>query len=244
MANDQLRLENVRGVLIRLEETIIFSLIERAQFAHNAKIYEAGALGEALGARSLVDQLLFDCECSHARVRRYTSPDEHPFSAGLPEPILPALSYSESPVAANDINVNASIRRVYEDEIIPVLCSEVDDGQYGSSAVCDVACLQSLSKRIHYGKFVAESKLTMDPDHYRPAIAAGDAKALMTLISDAAVEAAVLRRVGLKAQTYGEDPEHPGASLRLDPQAVVDLYERWVIPVNKDVQVRYLLGRR
>ena len=31
-----------------------------------------------------------------------------------------------------------------------------DDGNYGSSAVCDTECLQALSKRIHYGKFIAE----------------------------------------------------------------------------------------
>jgi hypothetical protein len=31
-----------------------------------------------------------------------------------------------------------------------------DDGNYGSSAVCDTECLQALSKRIHFGKFIAE----------------------------------------------------------------------------------------
>lgn len=43
---DPLSLERIRSVLIRLEDTIIFSLIERAQFAHNPKIYERGALKE------------------------------------------------------------------------------------------------------------------------------------------------------------------------------------------------------
>lgn len=33
-----------------------------------------------------------------------------------------------------------------------------DDGNYGSAATLDVLCLQALSKRIHYGKFVAEAK--------------------------------------------------------------------------------------
>lgn len=33
-----------------------------------------------------------------------------------------------------------------------------DDGNYGSAATIDVLCLQALSKRIHYGKFVAEAK--------------------------------------------------------------------------------------
>jgi chorismate mutase len=33
-----------------------------------------------------------------------------------------------------------------------------DDSNYGSSGVLDVLCLQALSKRVHYGKFVAEAK--------------------------------------------------------------------------------------
>lgn len=37
-----LKLDDFRGTLMRLEETIIFALIERAQFAHNAKVYRKG----------------------------------------------------------------------------------------------------------------------------------------------------------------------------------------------------------
>lgn len=43
---DPLSLETIRSVLIRLEDTIIFSLIERAQFAHNPRIYQKGAFPE------------------------------------------------------------------------------------------------------------------------------------------------------------------------------------------------------
>lgn len=44
----------------------------------------------------------------------------------------------------------------------PAPCTAIaapgDDGNYGSAATLDVLCLQALSKRIHYGKFVAEAK--------------------------------------------------------------------------------------
>ena len=43
---DPLSLERIRSVLIRLEDTIIFSLIERAQFAHNPRIYQKGVFEE------------------------------------------------------------------------------------------------------------------------------------------------------------------------------------------------------
>ncbi len=46
LSDDPLSLTNIRSVLIRLEETIIFGLIERAQFAHNPRIYIRGAFPE------------------------------------------------------------------------------------------------------------------------------------------------------------------------------------------------------
>jgi hypothetical protein len=46
IADDPLSLERIRSVLTRLEDTILFSLIERAQFAHNPRIYEARAFPE------------------------------------------------------------------------------------------------------------------------------------------------------------------------------------------------------
>lgn len=40
LSKDPLSLERIRSILTRLEDTIIFSLIERAQFAHNPRIYD------------------------------------------------------------------------------------------------------------------------------------------------------------------------------------------------------------
>lgn len=46
----------------------------------------------------------------------------------------------------------------YISDIVPRICDPGDDEQHGSSAVCDVQVLQALSRRVHLGKFVAESK--------------------------------------------------------------------------------------
>ena len=43
---DPLSLDRIRSVLTRLEDTIIFSLIERAQFAHNPRMYQRGDFKE------------------------------------------------------------------------------------------------------------------------------------------------------------------------------------------------------
>jgi chorismate mutase len=46
LSRNPLSLDRIRSILNRLEDTIIFSLIERAQFAHNPKIYERGVFKE------------------------------------------------------------------------------------------------------------------------------------------------------------------------------------------------------
>ena len=57
----------------------------------------------------------------------------------------------------------------------------------------------------------------------------------------------MLERVKLKASTYGQDPNSPATSsdkeLKVDPQLISDLYRDFVMPLTKQVQVRYLLQR-
>ena len=68
LGGDPLDLDKIRGVLTRLEDTIIFQLIERAQFAHNPKLYHKGEFQELkdLGFEgSLLDWFLKETESFH-----------------------------------------------------------------------------------------------------------------------------------------------------------------------------------
>ena len=68
LGGDPLDLDKIRGVLTRLEDTIIFQLIERAQFAHNPKLYHKGEFQELkdLGFEgSLLDWFLKETEGFH-----------------------------------------------------------------------------------------------------------------------------------------------------------------------------------
>jgi len=239
-----LDLQNIRAVLTRLEETIIFALVERAQFKINARVYQPGALQIPHFSGSFLDYLLRGTEQLHATVRRYTSPDEHPFFDDLPPSLLPPLTY-DAPIVPTRININRDIKAAYEREIIALFCAPGDDEQYGSTAVCDVACLQALSKRIHYGKFVAESKFRQAEEHYRALIARGDRDALLAAITDDAVEARLLARVGRKAAAYAQElgDAHAPVVYKLDPSLVVRLYKEWIIPLTKRVELEYLLVR-
>ncbi|KAJ3339677.1 hypothetical protein HDU93_007903 [Gonapodya sp. JEL0774] len=252
-----LSLAKLRQILIRLEDTIIFALIERAQFAHNPIVYEPGKFDFKGFGGSFMEWVLRETEVVHAKVRRYTSPDENPFFDDLPEPIIPALNYP--PVLhPNTINENKEILRIYTQEIIPSICRPGDDLQYGSASTRDVECLQALSRRIHCGKFVAEAKF-LDPtqhDLYVDAIKRGDAARCEELLTNKAVEAQVVKRLMRKALIYGQDislegevetkprPESPTGALgprKIDLNVVVNMYEKYVIPLTVKVEVEYLL---
>mmetsp|Transcript_15425 Transcript_15425/g.17155 ORF Transcript_15425/g.17155 Transcript_15425/m.17155 type:complete len:175 (-) Transcript_15425:812-1336(-) len=81
-----------------------------------------------------------------------------------------------------------------------------DDEQHGSTVLADITVLQALSRRVHYGKFVAESKYLSDPEGYQKLVEAGDAEGVMELLTNSVVEAKVLRRARMKAATYGREP--------------------------------------
>ena len=234
--------DHLRGVLVRLEETIIFGLIERAQFLRNAPVYETGAMGGELAAESLLDFMLHETEHSHAKVRRYTSPDEHPFFDDLPDPILTPLVCAEHPLRRSHINLNTQIMAMYVNELIPFICADGDDGNYGSCAVIDVNLLQALSKRIHYGMFIAESKYRETPDTYDPLIGAGDSAGIEATLTAPHIESQLFERVSRKASAYGSELLKAGDG-GIQPGKVCTIYERWIIPLCKQVEVAYLLER-
>lgn len=218
----------------RQEDTITFNLIERVQHPLNATIYKPGVIGNIGSRLSFMDWLLLEQEKIQSRIRRYQSPDEYPFFPDqLEEPILPPLKYPKI-LHANDVNVNAKLRDSYINEILPAACvnpgreerSEAQEN-YGSAALCDVSTLQALSRRIHFGKFVAESKFQHETERFVKLIKAGDRKGIGEAITNAAVEQKVLERLRLKANTYGTDPSNVGNNtiVKINADAVVAMYK-------------------
>ncbi|CAK8533458.1 unnamed protein product [Lathyrus sativus] len=249
--SENLTLDHIRHSLIRQEDSIIFSLLERAQYCYNKETYDPDAFSMDGFHGSLVEYMVKETEKLHAMVGRYKSPDEHPFFPdGLPEPLLPPLQYPQvlHPIAES-ININGNVWSVYFRNLIPQLVKEGDDGNYGSSAVCDVMCLQALSKRIHYGKFVAEAKFQAAPDSYKAAIIAQDKEKLMEMLTYPEVEEAIKRRVEMKAKTYGQEviinmeEQKSEPVYKINPSLVADLYSDWIMPLTKEVQVAYLLRK-
>jgi len=267
---DPLSLDRIRSVLTRLEDTIIFGLIERAQFAHNPRMYQKGGFEELKGLNfkgSWLDWFLAETETFHAKARRYTSPDEYPFTENLPEPVLKSADFPKI-LYDNTVNANPSILSFYTRQIVPRITKTAtirlatskrasgiigddeyeDDGNYGSAATLDVEVLQAISKRVHYGKFVSESKFLSDPAAFIPHIQTPNREALEGLITKPEVERKLLLRLRKKATIYAQDlaadgsPDQGGAG-KIDVDGVVELYEYHIIPLTREVEVDYLLQR-
>jgi chorismate mutase len=230
------------------------------QFPLNATIYDADALSIpssnlALPATiSLCDYLLSETERLHSAVRRYDAPDEYPFFPQvLQRPMLKSIAYPKI-LHENKVNVNNEIKEKYIKEVLPEACRSFgrkDRGEtkenYGSAATCDVACLQALSRRIHFGKYVAESKFQSETERFVKLIKDEDRKGIDAAITNEKVEQQVLERLRLKAKTYGKDPSvtsnGTGSEEKINVEAVVKMYAQVVIPLTKVVEVEYLMQR-
>lgn len=135
-----------------------------------------------------------------------------------------------------------------------------DDGNYGSAATIDVEVLQAISKRVHYGmpyiplsgrqrlscfiagKFVSESKFVENPAAFIPHIPNPNRAALDALITKPEVERRLLQRLRKKALVYAQDFAPDGSPIgdeaKIDVDGVVELYENYIIPLTKEVEVR------
>ncbi|KAL9226806.1 hypothetical protein vseg_002575 [Gypsophila vaccaria] len=245
---DNLSLDSIRQTLVGLEDTIVFSLIERSKFALNSPAYENVTFLGFHG--SLMDHLIQGSEAVQALGGRYQSPEEVPFFPNdLPPSLVNCRNCSqELPAAAASVSVTKNISDFYVNQFLPLLVPKGDDGNYALSVSADLVCLQALSRRIHYGKFVAEAKFRNDTKGYSAAIRANDVDTLTNLLTDETVEAMVKQRVAKKAMVFGQDvtlsdSNNNSTDFKVDPALVSRLYNDWVIPLTKHVEIAYLLRR-
>ncbi|KAE9588985.1 hypothetical protein Lal_00012547 [Lupinus albus] len=252
MAKGNYTLDSVRDVLVREEDSIIFGLIERAKFPLNANTYTQNYSNIPSFGASLLNFVVINTEAVQAKGGRYKNPEENPF---FPEKLPPSLvkPYPFTQflhAGASSININKCIWKFYIDKLlIQWFDSLGDDGNYAQTAASDLSLLQAISRRIHYGKFVAEVKFRESPKKYEPLIRAKDKEGLMKLLTVKSVEEMVIKRVEKKAMVYGKDvtlnndDKKNETKYKVDPLVVSTLYKKWLIPLTKDAEVEYLLQR-
>ena len=94
---------------------------------------------------------------------------------------------------------------------------------------------------------MSESKFRDDPAAFVPHIRARDRAALAALITKPDVERRLLQRLRKKASLYAlnftpdGEPLSDDATRKIDVDGVVELYEDYIIPLTKEVEVRLLL---
>jgi chorismate mutase len=241
-----LPLEEIARKLESLEETIVFKLIDRAQFRVNARVYEPGRSGlEGEDKKSLFEVRLGFQEAMDAQFGRFRVPEERPFTPGLP-PSRREVLISDTGLYLDDleaINLTKEITGPYL-ALLGEMCAPGDDGQYGSSVEHDVYALQAVSRRVHYGAlYVAESKYRADPLKYGPLIAAGDTEAIGALLTRREVEEAILARVSEKV-AYAQGRVNREIRRVIGPELVLRFYRDCIIPLTKKGETLYLLNRK
>lgn len=245
-----LDLNNIRQALMRMEDSIVFDLIERSQFYSSPSVYEPNKFQIPNFNRSFLAWSLLQMEKTHSQVRRYEAPDETPFFPNelLPS-FLPSIKYPKILASYSDeVTANDQILKTYVEQIVPQISCKTGEQQenLGSVSVCDVNCLQTLSRRIHFGKFVAEAKYQSDKAMYIKLIRAKDVKAIEASITNSAVEAKILDRLIEKGHSYGVDPSlkySQNPQSKIQPEIIAKIYKDFVIPLTKVVEVDYLLRR-
>ena len=243
--DDELSLPLIAARLEALEETIIMRFLDRAQFAINRKAYIPGESGfEGAGHESLFELRLASQERMDAEFGRFMVPEERPVSRALPAPRrkvhLPSL-----PLGVSDANVvrrSPEIRDAYL-AIIPSLCDDDDDGQYGSAVEHDVYAIQAIARRVHYGAlYVAEAKYRERTNEYRNAALSGDHDTLLSMLTRSDVESRILNRLEKKVRDLQIDVNKEVRRV-IGADVLVSFYRNTIIPLTKSGQMSYLIAR-
>ncbi|ODV63833.1 chorismate mutase ARO7 [Ascoidea rubescens DSM 1968] len=245
-----LDLANIRDALVRMEDTIVFNLIERSQFYSSPSVYEPNKFKIPNFKGSFLDYTLLKTEITHSELRRYEAPDELSFfKKELPKPLLPPINYPKILTSySKEINVNNEIKEYYVNKIVPVISARKGEQleNLGSCTLCDIDCLQSISRRIHFGRFVAEAKFQQETERFKKLILDKDITGLNEAITNQAVEDKILVRLIEKGKAYGTDPTlkySQNIQSKVRPKLLAQIYKDWIIPLTKQVEIDYLLRR-
>eukprot|EP00930_Biecheleria_cincta_P021587 TRINITY_DN15958_c0_g1_i1.p1 TRINITY_DN15958_c0_g1~~TRINITY_DN15958_c0_g1_i1.p1 ORF type:complete len:296 (+),score=51.10 TRINITY_DN15958_c0_g1_i1:38-925(+) len=266
-----LDLDTIRKTLQRMEDSIIFSIVERSQYCCNSAVYEpdCSQLGtfklhqlKSAGSNGcLGDWFIYQTECLHSQVCRYNHPTEYSFFGPLPEPTLGqganAKNAEPEPILApvpDSARINSKLLDIYRRKIVPKICEPGDDGNPGSTAVQDVHVLQTMATRIYFGLFVAESKFRTETAKATALIQARDREGLMAFVTKRDVELKNIQRVILKARTFAQNISTAekgqlapistlSTTYKIDPEYIGTVFDDYLMPLTKEVEVEYLLAR-
>ncbi|MGM0462651.1 MAG: chorismate mutase [Fibrobacterota bacterium] len=239
-------LKKIAEKLESLEETIIFRCIDRFQYAVNDAVYRAGQFSFKWSSTdSLLDYKHRFAEETDAVLGRFQIAEERPFFDNLPAPAVSLRETADEGLIIPDfnrINLTAAIKTAYLDFIHRTI-SVHDDGEYGTTVELDIALLQAISRRVHYGAFfVAEAKYRDNPKIYDAPAAEKKAAEIRALLTRKPVEDAIIERIREKVD-HIQKVSDPRVRRKLNPESLAAFYRDCIIPLTKDGEVAYLMQR-
>jgi chorismate mutase len=127
------------------------------------------------------------------------------------------------------------LRPLYVNTLLPVLCDAGIDADRRKCLAADANCMNALVQRLNLSVHVAALKLEEIPESLRIPLQNRDPAQMEAAITNHAVEADVIARV---------------LEMTRDQQASADLserisrlYELWIIPISRKIQVHDLLAQ-
>ncbi|KAK0553757.1 chorismate mutase aro7 [Tilletia horrida] len=250
----------IRNVLEQMENYILFALLERSQYPLDPSLYTkpvpsqyVDLVGSKKRHGSVLDWYLDQDEASLARTGQWDLPAQTPFTDRKHLPKSAIASPPKYPTvlhgAGANFDVNAALLQTYINQTLPSLqLVQVARGRksvnpaLGPTLSADASLLHALSSRTLIGRYVAESKFESNTSLYTDYIRHRDLAALTTLITNKTVEDQNVARVRTKMAVFST-----GGNAEQADQILVDaagsLYKDVLIPLTKQVEIGYLLGR-
>jgi len=241
------KIPNIKELTItiqKLEEKIIFAILQRAQYLQNLEIYlpeKSGFLNKK--KESFLEIRLKMQEEVDARCGRFLIPTEQPFCQNLPKAERNlAINFPNFPVKNfQKINFTSEILKNYL-KFLPKLYLAGTDNHFGSSVEFDVASLRAISERIHFAAFfIAESKFQYQPEEYKKLILEKDEKKIEKKLTRNHIEKEIFTRILEKTNFY---QQFSPLRIKVDPKILAEFFKKVVIAISKKAEVQYFLHRK
>ena len=127
------------------------------------------------------------------------------------------------------------LRPLYVNALLPVLCEAGADEDCRKCIAADANCMNALVQRLNLAVHVAALKLEEIPEALLIPLQKRDPVLMEETITNHTVEAEVIARILDMSRE-----QHASGAL---PQKIATLYENWIIPISRKIQVHDLLEK-
>ena len=159
-------------------------------------------------------------------------------NADLYQHITPALCVAETATCFRTASTMASrthiIRSLYVHTLLPLLCDSGLNEDRRKCIAVDTACITALAQRLNLSVHVASLKMEEISESLRLPLQLHDPELMEQAITNHAVEAEVIDHILTMS--------HKRHTQDVLAQKIGSIYEQWLIPISRKIQVNGLLA--